>query len=60
MDKWDYFKNRPHDIFFLINILILISFFKYETIVRMSEVAPLLLVIQIKIQAVCVVLNFEF
>ena len=36
MDKWDYFKHRPQDFFFLFYTLISIYFFEYETIVRNS------------------------
>ena len=34
VDKWDYFKNRPQERFFVFYIFIFIYFLKYETIVR--------------------------
>jgi hypothetical protein len=35
-DKWDYFKYRPKERFFVFYILVFFFFLKYETIVRSS------------------------
>ena len=49
VDKWDYFKNCPMDLFSLLYFNFNLFFLNMKPL---SEAAPLLLVIQIQIQAV--------